>query len=263
MRIPGIDVSAYQGEIDWTQVSGTGIQFAIIRAGVGRLFDVRYLDNIQQAYDNGIQIGLYWFSYAINASEAREEAERILEASSVRPLAYPLAFDFEESSVQYAVAHGIQVTREFVTEITHAFCSTIADAGYKPMVYSNSDFLRQYLDLDALDSNCRLWLAEWGTSYPSRQADIWQYSQNGRIDGIRTTVDLDFALTNCACSSVRYQTLEEFPESLRVEAKKLIDSGALKGTGNQYNVTEDMLRSMIVSMRYTDEQLKKLRQKEF
>lgn len=258
MRIPGIDVSAYQSEIDWAQVAGAGIRFAIIRAGVGRLFDARYLDNIQQAYANGIQIGLYWFSYATNASEAREEAERILEASSVRPLSYPLAFDFEESSVQYAVAHGIQITQEFVTEIAHVFCSTIADAGYKPMVYSNLDFLRQYLNLNALGTNCRLWLAEWEASYPSRQADIWQYSQNGRIAGIRTTVDLDFALTDCACSSVRYQTLEEIPESLRAEAKKLIDSGALKGTGNQYNITEDMLRSMIVSMRYTDEQLRNL-----
>lgn len=259
MWIPGMDVSAAQGEIDWNKVAATGIRFAMIRAGAGHLFDAWHRDNIRQAYDNGIQIGLYWFSYAINASEAHDEAERILEASSVRPLAYPLAFDFEESSVQYAAAQGIQVTSALVTEITQAFCSAVADGGQTPMVYSNPDFLRRYLDWDALAPNCRLWLAEWDVSYPSRTADIWQYSQRGRIDGVRTAVDLDFALSDCGCSPVRYQTLDEMPESLRSEAKQLVDCGALKGNGRGYNVTEDMLRSMIVSMRYADERLKDLR----
>ncbi len=258
MWIPGINVAAVQGEIDWTKVAATGIQFVMIRAGAGRMYDAWYRDHIRQAYDNGIQIGLYWFSYATSASDARDEAERILEASSVRPLAYPLAFDFEESSVQYAEAQGIRVTSALVTELTQAFCSTVADGVQTPMVYSNPDFLRRYLDWDAFAPNCRLWLAEWGISYPSRTADIWQYSQRGMIDGIRTAVDLDFALSDCGCPAVRYQTLDEIPEPLRAEVKQLVDCGAQKGSGDGYDVTEDMLRSMIVSMRYTEARLKGL-----
>ena len=254
MQYNGMDVSSYQGNIDWAKVRNAGIRFAMIRAGFGKSVDTKFTQNVRGALQNHIQVGLYWFSYAVNEQEAEEEAALLINAARAWNISYPLAFDYEETAVQYAAENGITMTKTLATAMANAFCNAVAVSGYTPMVYSNPDFLTRYIDFSALGNDCQLWLAQWGVPEPSYDAAIWQHTSNGTVDGVPTVVDLDISYVDYRneCCPVRYQTLDEVPESLRAETEILINSGALKGSGQGLNVTEDMLRSMIVAMRYTD-----------
>ena len=254
MEYKGMDVSSYQGDIDWAKVKSAGIDFVMIRAGFGKTADSKCIQNIRGALNHQIQVGLYWFSYAVNEREAEEEAARLIETAHGWKISYPLAFDYEDASVRYAADNGVTVTKTLATAMADAFCKAVAAAGYTPMVYSNPDFLTRYIDFSSLGEDCRLWLAEWGVSKPSYAASIWQYVSGGRVDGVPAAVDLDVSYESYSkeCCPIRYQTLEEIPAALRAETEILINSGALKGSGQGLNVTEDMLRSMIVAMRYTD-----------
>lgn len=255
MLLQGIDVSVYQGTIDWQRVAADGIRFAIIRAGAGQTNDTRCAENIRNAAAAGIAVGLYWFSYATSPAEAEAEAKRLLRSAVNQPITFPLAYDYEEASVRYAEQQGIRVTRTLVTDLTRTFCQTIESGGYTPMVYSNPSFLKQYLDFALLPKHYALWLAHWGIAEPSRPAEIWQHSSTGRVAGISTAVDLDVAYTDFGGTPMRYRTLADIPEALRPDAERLLESGALKGKPDNLDLTEDMLRCMIVSMRYTDHAL--------
>ena len=253
MNLQGIDVSAFQGAIDWTAVRGDGIRFAMLRAGFGQTADARYESNVRAAGAAGVDIGAYWFSYALSEDDARREAVRLLAAVADRNVTYPLAVDYEDASVEYAKKNGVSVTKTHVTGLLRAFCQTIRAAGYLPMVYTNPSFLRRYVDFAAVGSDARLWLAEWSASMPSYAADIWQYTATGRVAGISTVVDRNICYADfTAAAQKRYQSVSQIPLPLRAEAERLIASGALRGTGEGLDVTDDMLRSMIVAARYTD-----------
>ena len=253
MNQQGIDVSVFQGEIDWPAVRRDGVRFAMLRAGFGQTTDTRYESNVRNAVQAGVSVGAYWFSYALTEDDARREAVRLLASVAGRKVTYPLAIDYEDASVEYAKKNGVTVTRNSVTGLIRAFCETVRAAGYLPMVYTNPSFLRRYVDFPAVGSDAKLWLAEWSVSMPSYAADIWQYTATGRVAGISTVVDRNLCYTDFpAPGDPRYQTLAEIPVSLRGETERLIGTGALRGTGDGLDVTEDMLRCMIVAARYTD-----------
>lgn len=252
MQYEGIDVSVYQGTIDWASVARAGIRFAMVRAGSGQTADSRAAENARGANANGIVLGLYWFSYAYTVAMARAEANRLIQFARDYDVRFPLVWDYEEASVQHAAQKGVTVTRELVTAMAEIFCKTVYAAGYTPMVYSNRNFLMTYVDLAAITAPVRLWLAQWGAVLPAREPMIWQYSSTGRVDGIEGNVDLDRAWELPVMPARRLQTLAEVSSALREETAQLVESGALRGTGRGLDVTEDMLRSMIVAKRYTD-----------
>lgn len=194
----GIDVSQWQGTIDWTKVKAAGIEFAMIRAGYGQNnIDPQFERNISECNRLGIPCGIYWFSYAYTEAMAIREAEYALSAVEPYKLDYPIAFDYEGASVDYAKKNGVVPDRARVTALANAFCGRIEQAKYYAMVYTNPAYLSQYYD-SYVPKSYDIWLAQWPSnpdlnSKPSQAGGIWQYSNTGSVDGISERVDLDAA----------------------------------------------------------------------
>ena len=196
----GVDVSEYQGRIDWPAVKDSGIEFAFIRVGArgygsGRIItDSRFVENIENAKKAGIKIGVYFFSQAINQDEAIEEADFVLGQLKGRALDYPVVYDLE--SVSDDSGRVNQLTDEQRSLNADAFCQHIEAAGYTALVYGNTKDLARY-DSELL-SKRSIWYAEYNVYRPSqRQYDfsIWQFTSSGIVRGIETYVDLDVDLS--------------------------------------------------------------------
>lgn len=190
----GIDVSKWQGDIDWDKVKGAGIEFAIIRAGyrgsvTGSLVeDPYFVTNMKGASASGIPVGVYFFTQAVNEVEAVEEASAVLQLVREYKLEYPIFIDTEGAGGN-GRADGLDVeTRTLVCE---AFCRTIENAGYEAGVYGSRNWYNNRLYTDKLDKYF-IWLAEY-RSIPLYQGyyQMWQYTSKGKVNGIEGNVDLD------------------------------------------------------------------------
>lgn len=192
MQTSGIDVSKYQGKIDWAAVKASGkAAFAIIRAGYGRAIkqiDPFFADNYKGCKAVGMPVGAYWYSYATDTESARNEAKTCLEAIRDKQFEYPVWFDQEYEPRIKAL------TDQQRTDIVKAFCETLEAAGYYTGLYCSRDWLTNYLlpgQLKAYD----VWVAAYGTD-PGKVPlpyGMWQYSSKGRVPGISGNVDLDIA----------------------------------------------------------------------
>lgn len=191
----GIDVSSHQGEIDWQAVKSAGVEFVMIRAGYrgyteGILTEDEYFRrNIQGAEEAGLDIGVYFYSQAINPEEAVEEAEMTLNLINGMDLTYPVVYDWEIVTTDTARTDNISV--ETLTDCSIAFCERIRQAGYEPMIYQNKRTSLLKLDLPEL-TDYDFWLAEYNsqaTYYYHYQ--MWQYASDGKIPGISGDVDIN------------------------------------------------------------------------
>lgn len=211
--IHGIDVSKYQGQINWSQVKSDGIDFAFIKVagrgyGTGKLYyDTYYKENLKNAALAGVNVGAYFFSQAISVQEAVEEASMMINALKGYNISYPVVFDWE-TSTDYRTNIGL--SKATMTAIADTFCSMIEAAGYKAMVYANTyDFER--FDASYLTAKYASWLARYPANYNSNgkryQAgnalpplkypyQIWQYSSTGRVKGISGNVDMNVSFMN-------------------------------------------------------------------
>lgn len=202
----GIDVSKHNGTIDWKQVKNSGIDFAIIRAGFrgygteGTLNeDPLFVQNMNGAISNGIEVGVYFYSQAINEIEAIQEAEmtiRMIKDNGFgNDITFPVIIDCEASS-----GRGDDISKEQRTKNIIAFCERIKQEGYKPMLYSNKNWLEEYIDMSKL-AEYDIWLAHYtGTTDPVNNPSsykgtyhIWQYTSSGSVPGINTNVDINIA----------------------------------------------------------------------
>ncbi len=198
MSIQGIDVSEFQGRINWDAVKAADVQFAMIRAGYGAgSVDVQFRRNAQECGRVGIPAGIYWFSYAYTPQMARKEAEYCIETIEEFEIAYPVCMDFEADSVRYANSKGVTVTRELATELVRAFCQRVEELGYFAMYYSNLDYLNTLLDTSLRDKYA-LWYAQYNTSPSVDGMAMWQYKDNGTVSGIDGPVDMDVAYYDLA-----------------------------------------------------------------
>lgn len=193
----GIDVSQWQGAIDWQKVKNSGVAFAMIRAGYGQNnIDKQFVRNISECNRLGIPCGIYWFSYATTAAMAKKEAQYALAAVKPYHLDYPVAFDFEYDSVNYASKMGVIVSKQLATSIATAFLDEVESAGYYGVLYTNQDYLNRYFDA-SLKDKYDIWLASWYTSpnfdRPPMSCGIWQHASDGVCSGISGNVDLDVA----------------------------------------------------------------------
>lgn len=191
----GIDVSRYQLEIDWSKVAADDVDFAIIRVGFrgsseGTLMlDTYFEANIEGALENGIDVGVYFFTQAINELEAIEEADFVLENIADYDLTYPVVIDVE--AITTANPRTQNMTQEEWTNVTIAFCERIKEAGYTPMIYGNLRSFLLMLDLSRLEEYEK-WFAFFRTPiYFPYEHSIWQYTEKGRVDGIEGDVDLN------------------------------------------------------------------------
>lgn len=195
----GVDVSYYQQEIDWEKVKDAGMEFAIIRLGYrgyggsGTIkLDSRYEENMQGAKQAGLDVGVYFFAQAINEQEAIEEAEFVLQHLKEYDLEMPVVYDPETVLEDGARTTGI--SREQFTKNAIAFCETIERAGYKSMIYCNMLWQAFELDMSEL-TEYPIWYADYNR-FPQTpyHYDIWQYTQEGTVDGIQGNVDLNIQL---------------------------------------------------------------------
>ena len=191
----GIDVSKWNGDIDWKSVKNAGADYVIIRAGYGRnTVDEKFYQNIEGARDAGLKIGIYWFSYATSVENAKIEAQKCLEVISdyKESITYPVFFDYEYASRDYAEKQGVTVTKELATEMANTFINTIKSAGYVTGLYTNKDFGNKYFSEDVINSN-NLWVAQYASKNTyGRAYDMWQYTENGSIAGVSGNVDLNY-----------------------------------------------------------------------
>lgn len=198
MSIHGIDVSQFQGNINWTNVKSTGTQFVMIRAGYGQgNIDPEFTRNAQECSRLGIPFGVYWFSYAYTEEMAKREAEYCIQAVENYEVQYPVCFDFEYASVNYAAGEGVTVTRQLASSLVNAFCSRVEELGYFAMYYSNLDFLNRMFDA-SLRKKYALWYAQYANEPSASGMAMWQYSDSGSISGISGNVDQNIAYYDLA-----------------------------------------------------------------
>ena len=184
-KIIGIDVSEHNGALDWAKIKAAGIGFAIIRDGYGTSHTDNYFKrNMEGALAQGIPVGVYHFSYALNAAGAKNEAAFVLKLLEPYKdkITLPVFFDFEYDTVDYAKKQGVTLGKEAFNAHTVAFCEAIKAAGYKPGTYYNLDYLRRYVDIDRVGSYTQ-WYAQYASSASASGWAIWQYSSSYTIPG--------------------------------------------------------------------------------
>ena len=194
--VHGIDVSKWQGAIDWEKVIAAGYEFVILRIGYrgyseagGLAVDEMFYRNIEGAQSAGLDVGVYFFSQAINEAEALEEAEFVLNALEGYTLQFPIVYDPE--LIRDQPARTNDVTGEQFTKNTIVFCEAIKAAGYEPMIYSNMIWEAFLFDMTQLEAY-PFWYADYE---PVPQTPyhfvMWQYTETGTVDGISGPVDLN------------------------------------------------------------------------
>lgn len=193
--VTGIDVSSYQGKIDFEAVKASGVDFVIIRLAyrgyeTGRIvFDKMAFDNLEGAAAAGLDIGVYFFSQAITPEEAEEEAYFVLEAIKDYDLTMPIVYDWE--SVSDPDARTADMDRETLTKCCKAFLETVHGAGYRAMLYFNRRQAQYHMDISFL-KDYEFWLAAYTDrmEFPYK-INMWQYTNTGRVPGIEGDVDIN------------------------------------------------------------------------
>lgn len=191
----GIDVSKYQGTIDWRAVAGDGVEYAFIRLGIrgyqsgALVLDDTFADNMMNAQNAGIKTGVYFFTQAVNEQEAIEEADFVIENLEGYDVDCPIVFDVEMITEGDGRANAL--TQEERTAICIAFCERIKEAGYTPMIYGNIKCFVNMIDLTQLESYEK-WFAFYDSYlYCPYKISMWQYTESGYVNGIQGKVDLN------------------------------------------------------------------------
>lgn len=190
MERKGIDVSTYQGDIDWDKVKRAGIEFAILRCGFGSDFtiqdDDKFLRNVAECERVGMPYGVYIYSYALNPDMAHSEARHVLRMVGKHKPSYPIYYDLEDAKTTGTLSN------EAILNIAKAFVADIESAGFWAGIYANLYWLTTKLTDSWYDTKAR-WVAQWGTNSCTynKQFKLWQYTSDGKVDGINGRVDMD------------------------------------------------------------------------
>lgn len=202
MGVYGFDISEYQPVINWDVIPDV-YQFAICRAGYGEYTSQKdqYFDaHMQSAIKKGLDIGCYWFMYAVDTTSARNNAEAFYEILKpyIGSINYPLVCDIEGDTIRYIKKHNVLPTRAVISTIIDAFCSYLEDKGFYVSVYSDNSFINEYFN-DEILKRYDLWLADWKTNTgkpegtPNKPCGMWQFTSKGNVKGISGSVDLNYA----------------------------------------------------------------------
>lgn len=250
----GIDVSKWQGTVDWDKVKAAGIEFAMLRAGYGQgNIDAQFERNASECTRLGIPFGVYWFSYAYTDDMARREAQFCMDAVEGYKLSYPVAFDFEYDSVDNAAELGVSITKTLASSMARTFCNEVRSGGYYPMIYANPNYLAAYFDED-IPKEYDIWLAKWPRQpdpevEPEQAGGMWQYTSSGTVDGISGRVDLDAAYKDYPAMIAEEDGGEQVEDSYEQEAAKarewVIQQGISDGTRPDDYVTRQELWVML------------------
>lgn len=193
----GIDVSKYQGTIDWAKVKSSGVEYAIIRCGYrgyesGTITQDSTFDTYARgALANNIAIGAYFYTQATTKEEAEEEADFVISCLKPYNATYPICLDVEDASGDGARQDAL--SNEELTDVVIAFCERVKEAGYTPMIYSNSRYFAGRLDMERLDEYDKWYAMYADTPYIPYEIAMWQYSSSGQVDGISSSVDMNIS----------------------------------------------------------------------
>lgn len=192
--VMGIDVSKWNGNINWQAVKNSGVSFVIIRCGyrgssTGALVeDPKFKTNIKGATDAGLKVGVYFFSQAISDVEAVEEASMTIDLIKKYKISYPVFLDVEDSN-----GRGDKIDSNTRTAVISAFCQTMKNSGYTAGVYANKSWLTGKMNAGAL-GNYKIWLAQYNTEITyTGKVDMWQYSSKGSVSGISGNTDMNLS----------------------------------------------------------------------
>lgn len=196
--VAGVDLSVYQGDVDFSKVKNAGFDYCMLRVGY-RTYgggvvtaDANFETYVSDALKNDLDVGVYFFTSAISTAEAKEEAQFVLDAIKPYNITYPVVVDVEE--IVSGTSRQESLSVEELTEIVKTFCETIEDAGYDVMIYSNLKGFIANVNLEELEDYDK-WFANYDTTpYYPYKFTMWQYSQSGSVDGIDGDVDLDIYL---------------------------------------------------------------------
>ncbi|WP_051195375.1 glycoside hydrolase family 25 protein [Lachnospira multipara] len=196
--VAGVDLSVYQGDVDFSKVKNAGFDYCMLRVGYrtygGGMVtaDANFETYVSDALKNDLDVGVYFFTSAISTAEAKEEAQFVLDAIKPYNITYPVVVDVEE--IVSGTSRQESLSVEELTEIVKTFCETIEDAGYDVMIYSNLKGFIANVNLEELEDYDK-WFANYDTTpYYPYKFTMWQYSQSGSVDGIDGDVDLDIYL---------------------------------------------------------------------
>lgn len=199
----GIDVSEHNGEIDWNTVSDN-VDFAFVRAGyrgygTGKIAEDKYAkQNLKQANKADVPVGVYFYTQAVNAEEAKKEAQFVLSIIGRYDIDLPIVIDFEFAADSEGYDTGrlyeANLSAQQSTEIINAFCSEISAKGYTPALYASSGMMLYHIDMEQLNSDAVIWVADYNKEpIYSGDYDIWQYSKTESCDGISSKyVDMNY-----------------------------------------------------------------------
>lgn len=236
-----VDVSAFQDAIDWAKVKASGVKGAIVRCGYrgyesGKLNKDSMLENhYKGASKAGLNVGVYFFTEAINAKEGKEEADyaiKLVESTGIKPY-YPIVIDTEAQSAKTERAKNL--TKAQRTEVIKAFCEEVKAKGYEPMIYASTSWLNNKLDMSKLPY--KVWCAQYYTKCEYKGAYVmWQYTSSGKVNGVKGNVDMSHCyLTSASPSpSVASPTKKSIDEL----AKEVLDGKWGSGETRKKKLTE-------------------------
>lgn len=253
----GIDISYFQGNIDFKKVKADGIDFIIPRCGYGKSNkDSKFSEYVAGALAAGIEIpGIYHFSYALNEENAREEARQAVKFAQEAglPKETIIFFDLEYDSVDYAKRYAVNLDKVRCIAHTNAFCQEVQNHGYRTGIYANQDYLNRMYD-DATIKKYIFWYANWnGGKTPSVKCAFHQWSEKGRVNGINGNVDMDYYYGGADAPAKKPMT----PEEIEKVAKEVLDGkygngnerrSKLSLAGYDYNTVQSRVNELVAEL---------------
>ncbi|MBQ9011633.1 MAG: DUF3597 family protein [Bacilli bacterium] len=247
MEYRGIDVSKYQGNIDYNKVKGDGVQFVIIRIGYGMYenqIDPKFEENYKKAKACNLPVGIYLYSYALNNKDALKEAEVTLKWLKNRNLNLPVYFDIEDKS-------QTTLSKETLTSMCETFCERIEKAGYWAGIYANKYWFTTHLDYEKLQEKYTVWVAQYNSQNTYKgKYDMWQYTSKGQVDGIANNVDMNILYRNIFHNlNGKEEILDNvLPNLKNYKGTSIVD--ALNSVG--YNSSFDSRKKLYKQVGYND-----------
>lgn len=260
----GPDLSYHNGTVDIKRIRDAGYKRVGLRAGYGKNnVDQKYVTNASACFNLGVDVLLYWFSYAYTVDMAAVEAGYVVAQAKKYWKRCPIAFDFEYDSVNYARKNGVVITKKLCTDMAIAFLKAVKTAGYVPVIYTNKDYLNNYFDMSRITAELGqvyVWYARYTSSLSTgefEEADIWQYTSSGRIPGVSGKVDLNKFYTNfeeqisvepkpiCNINILDFQRAANKDGYRDADGKKLIEDG-IDGPKTQYVRKQIFLKAKLL-----------------
>lgn len=237
MNRKGIDISEHNGNINWSKVKASGIEFAMIRLGYGiEHTDSKAIEYIKGCIEHNIPFGVYYYSYALNVNQAKQEANYVIKtlAPYKDKISYPVAIDMEDAD-GYKKKYGMP-SKSVLTDICYTECEMFENAGYYAVIYANLDWFKNKLDTNKL-TRFDKWLAQWNDKPTwDEKFGLWQYSSKGIISGINGYVDLNIAYKDYP--SLINKNSVELKKSNEEIAEEVIDGKWGNGEARKTALTE-------------------------